>query len=293
MSKVCIDAGHYGSRYNHSPVVAGYYESDRMWVLAELLSAALKKRGVTVVQTRTNKASDLALASRGKKASGCDLFLSLHSNAANSESVDYPVAYVFRDDKKIDLDERSKEIGLKLAKVVEQLMDTRQPARTATRGSDNDRDGNGVKDDEYYGVLHGAKLVKVPGVILEHSFHTNRKATEWLMSDANLAKLAEAEADCIADWLGTKKPAEKPQQAAPKLQVARHKSKVYAKTYTTKTDLNMRTGAGVAPENTVITTLKKGAKFTCYGYYNLNGSSVWLYGVADGKTGYCSKAYLK
>lgn len=289
MSKVCIDAGHYGSKYNHSPVVAGYYESDRMWVLAELLSAALKKRGVTVVQTRTNKASDLALTSRGKKASGCDLFLSLHSNAASSESVDYPVAYVFRKDNKTELDERSEEIGLKLAKVVEQFMDTRQNARTATRGSDNDRDGNGVKDDEYYGVLHGAKLVKVPGVILEHSFHTNRKATEWLMSDSNLAKLAEAEAECIADWLGVK--ASKP--AAPKLQAARHKSKVYAKTYTTQTDLNMRTGAGVAPENTVITTLKKGAKFTCYGYYNLVGSSVWLHGVADGKTGYCSKAYLK
>ncbi len=292
MSKICLDAGHYGSKYNRSPVVAGYYESDRMWVLAELLSAALKKRGVTVVMTRANKASDLALTSRGKKAKGCDLFLSLHSNAASSESVDYPVSYVFREDKKTDLDERSEEIGLKLAKVVEKLMGTRQAARTGTRGSSNDRDGNGVKDDEYYGVLHGAKVVKVPGVILEHSFHTNRKATEWLMSDANLAKLAEAEADCIADWLGVKKPS-KPAatQQQTTLQVAKHKSKVYAKTYTTTTALNMRTGAGT--EHALITTLKKGAKFTCYGYYNLNGSTVWLYGVADGKTGYCSKAYLK
>lgn len=201
MSKVCIDAGHYGSRYNHSPVVAEYYESDRMWVLAELLIAALKKRGVTVVKTRTNKDSDFALTARGKKAQGCDLFLSLHSNAASAESVDYPVAYVFRADAKTDLDERSQEIGLKLAKVVQQLMGTKQPARTATRGSSNDRDGNGLLDDEYYGVLHGAKTVKVPGVILEHSFHTNTVAAKWLMSDANLSKLAEAEADCIAAWL--------------------------------------------------------------------------------------------
>lgn len=206
MSKVCIDAGHYGSRYNHSPVVADYYESDRMWVLAELLSTALEKRGVTVVKTRTNKASDLALTTRGKKASGCDLFLSLHSNAASTESVDYPVAYVLRNDNKITIDERSEEIGLKLAKVVEKLMDTKQAARTATRGSSNDRDGNGIMDDEYYGVLHGAKSVKVPGVILEHSFHTNTAAAEWLMSDTNLQKLAEAEADCITDWLGVKAP---------------------------------------------------------------------------------------
>lgn len=232
MSKVCLDAGHYGSKYNRSPVVSGYYESDRMWVLAELLSAALKKRGVTVVQTRTNKASDLALTSRGKKAAGCDLFLSLHSNAASSESVDYPVAYVFRDDKKTTLDERSEEIGLKLAKVVEKLMDTRQDARTATRGSDNDRDGNGVKDDEYYGVLHGAKVVKVPGVILEHSFHTNTAATKWLMSDANLAKLAEAEAECIADWLGVKTP------------VVSTGSAVNYRVRVTIDDLNIRSGPG-------------------------------------------------
>lgn len=285
MSKVCIDAGHYGSRYNHSPVVADYYESDRMWVLAELLSAALKKRGVTVVKTRTNKASDLALTSRGKKANGCDLFLSLHSNAASKESVDYPVSYVRLDSPESDA------IGLKLAKVVQKLMGTKQAARTGTRASGNDRDGNGVKDDDYYGVLFGARLVGVPGVILEHSFHTNTAAAKWLMSDANLAKLAEAEADCIADWLGAKpsKPAATQQQTV-KLQAARHKSKVYAKTYTTKTALNMRTGAGT--EHTKITTLKKGTKFTCYGYYNLNGSTVWLYGVADGKTGYCSKAYL-
>lgn len=291
MSKiVCIDAGHYGSKYNHSPVVAEYYESDRMWVLAGLLTAALKKRGVSVVQTRTNKASDLALTSRGKKAKGCDLFLSLHSNAANSESVDYPVAYVFREDKKTDLDERSEEIGLKLAKVVQKVMGTRQAARTATRGSSNDRDGNGVKDDEYYGVLHGAKVVKVPGVILEHSFHTNTAATKWLLSDANLAKLAEAEADCIADWLGAKKPAVAPAPSQ-KLQTAMHKNPAYKRVFTTTTSLNMRTGAG--KDNARITTLKKGTKFHCYGYYNLNGSSVWLYGVADGKKGYCSKAYLK
>lgn len=287
MSKiVCIDAGHYGSKYNHSPVVPEYYESDRMWMLADLLTAALKKRGVSVVQTRTNKASDLALTSRGKKAKDCNLFLSLHSNAANSESVDYPVAYVFREDKKTDLDERSEEIGLKLAKVVQTVMGTRQAARTATRGSSNDRDGNGIKDDEYYGVLHGAKLVKVPGVILEHSFHTNTAATKWLLSDGNLAKLAEAEADCIVDWLGVTAP----QQQETKLQTAMYKNKAYSKVYTTTTSLNMRTGAGT--KNAKITTLKKGARFHCYGYYNLDGSSVWLYGVADGKTGYCSKGYL-
>lgn len=202
MKKVCIDAGHYGN-YN-AGVIKGYYESVRMWKLQELLAAALQVRGITVIKTRTNQKNDLALISRGKKAKGCDLFISLHSNAASAESVDYPVAYVLRENSRTDIDERSADIGLKLAKIVEEVMGTVQKARTATRASDNDRDGNGLKDDEYYGVLQGCKTVGVPGLILEHSFHTNKKATEWLMSDANLQKLADAEAKCIAEYLSIK-----------------------------------------------------------------------------------------
>jgi hypothetical protein len=42
MSKVCIDAGHYG-KYNVSPVNRAYYESVQMWRLHELLAAELRK----------------------------------------------------------------------------------------------------------------------------------------------------------------------------------------------------------------------------------------------------------
>lgn len=199
--KVCVDAGHYGN-YNQSPVNGRYYEAVRMWKLHEYLVEALKAYGITVVTTRSNQKKDLSLISRGKLAKGCDLFISLHTNAASAESVDYPVSMVFRKNNKSKLYELSEDIGLKLAKVVEDVMHTRQSARTATRGADTDRDGNGVKDDEYYGVLEGARQVGVPGVILEHSFHTNISATNWLMSNGNLKKLAEAEAKCIAQWLG-------------------------------------------------------------------------------------------
>lgn len=203
MSKVCVDAGHYGSKYN-AGIVKGYYESAQMWRLHELLVSELKKRGVTVVTTRSNQAADLPLISRGKKAQGCDLFLSLHSNAASKESVDYPVAYVLRPNDKTTIDEKSAEIGLKLAETVKTTMDTTQAARTATRSASGDRDGNGVKDDEYYGVLEGARRVGVPAVILEHSFHTNRRACEWLLVESNLQRMAVAEADCLAAWLKTK-----------------------------------------------------------------------------------------
>lgn len=194
MAKVCLDAGHYGN-YNRSPVVSGYYESVRMWKLTELLAAELTARGIHVIKTRSNQKTDLALTARGRKAKGCDLFISLHSNAASTETPDYPVAYV-------PLNGSGTAIGAKLADCVCSVMGTVQKGRTATR--------RGSTGADYYGVIRGAVSVGVPGIILEHSFHTNRKATNWLMSDANLKKLAQAEANCIAEYLGVKaKPVEK------------------------------------------------------------------------------------
>lgn len=269
MKMVCLDAGHFGN-YN-AGVVKGYYESVRMWKLTELLAQELTARGITVIKTRDNQKTDLALTARGRKAKGCDLFISLHSNAASSASVDYPVAYV-------PLNGTGTAIGQKLADIVADVMGTTQKGRTATRK------GSGGAD--YYGVIRGAVSVGVPGVILEHSFHTNPKAAAWLMVDANLKKLAQAEAECIAEWLGVKA---KP--AVQALQVAHRKSAAFNKAFKTTAALNMRTGAGT--EFPVLTTLPQGATFRCYGYYNVSGSTIWLFGVANGKKGYCSKAYLK
>lgn len=81
--KICLDAGHYG-KYNRSPVNGTYFESDMSWKLHLKLKSALEARGMEVITTRTTQAGDLGLEARGKKSAGCDLFLSLHSNACNS-----------------------------------------------------------------------------------------------------------------------------------------------------------------------------------------------------------------
>ena len=62
-------------------------------------------------------------------------------------------------------------------------------------------------DWEYYSVLYGARNVGCPFYyIIEHSFHTNKKAALWLLEDENLKKLAVAEAKVIADYFGFSKP---------------------------------------------------------------------------------------
>lgn len=201
MVKIMLDPGHAGRYYNASPVVSGYYESTMTWSLAEKLKASLERRGFFVGMTRTDIDEDPPLVERGRRSAGYDLFLSLHSNASVNESAEAPWMICFSDDVNIDADEVSRELGKLLGLAVSGVMGVDEPF-IYTKMTDFDRDGNGLLDDEYYGVLFGAKSVGTPGVIVEHSFHTNKSAAEWLMSEANLAALAEAEADVLLEYFG-------------------------------------------------------------------------------------------
>lgn len=194
--KVCLDAGHYG-QYNRSKVVPGYYESEMNWKLHNYLAAELESYGIQVIKTRADQKKDLGLTARGKKAKGCNLFLSIHSNACDTESVDYPLVVTMQDGK-------GDKLGLEIAKKIQELMGTRQAGKIAKK--------KGTFGGEWYGVLSGAAAVGVMGLIIEHSFHTNTKAATWLSSDANLRKMAEAEAKILAEHFGlvkvsTSKPA--------------------------------------------------------------------------------------
>ena len=186
--KICLDAGHIGSTYNQSPVVKTYYESTMAWKLHLKLKAALEQRGFEVVTTREAIDTPMDVYARGAAARGCDVFLSLHSNACDTESVDYPVVYRAYDNLN-DADTLARALALSIG----QLMRTRQQGRTATR-----RNNTG---GEYYGVLRGARAAGVPVYLLvEHSFHTNTAAAKWLSVDENLDRLAEAEADLLAGY---------------------------------------------------------------------------------------------
>ncbi len=197
-SKICLDAGHYG-KYNRSPAVKEYYESDMAWKLHLMLKKYLEQYGFEVILTRSSQEKDMDLTDRGKKAKGCDLFLSLHSNAASTENVNYVVCLYQVDDNCGDMDEKSQALAKKLADCVGTVMGAE--AKAWSTQSSSDRDGNGYKDD-YYGVLRGAHSVGVPGVIIEHGFHTNKAQAAWLMKDSNLEKLAKAEAAVIAEHYG-------------------------------------------------------------------------------------------
>lgn len=196
--KVCLDPGHDKATYNRSPVVPEYCEGQQMWTLALLLKQRLEEKGIAVIMTKSQVNETVSLATRGKKSKGCDLFLSLHSNAASTPNPNWVTALHQVDDNCGDIDERSAEIAGLLAQAVGTQMGI--SVKISARKSSSDRDNNGYKDD-YYGVLRSAHAVGTPGIILEHGFHTNEGCTRWLLEDSNLASLATAEADTIANWL--------------------------------------------------------------------------------------------
>lgn len=187
--KICIDAGHYG-KYNRSPAVKEYYESDMTWKLHLLLKKYLEQAGFEVITTRSNKAVDKGLYDRGKTSKGCDLFLSLHSNAAGSavnETVDRVDIYA-------PLSGKGHDIARKLADCIVKVMGTKQGGYVKTR--------RGNSGGEYYGVIRGAVAVGTPGLLVEHSFHTHTRSAQWLLDDNNLDKLAKAEAQVLAEHYG-------------------------------------------------------------------------------------------
>lgn len=252
--KVHIDPGHYGSTYNKNTVGLDYYESAMTWKLSNYLKSELEALGVEVTLSRNNIDANPSLYDRGFGAKGCNLFLSIHSNAAGSETPDYPIVYRGYD-KTI-----SDEFGLKLAKLIQELMGTKQDGRTSTRKGSN---------GEYYGVLRGARAAGLDYYyIVEHSFHTNYNATKWLSSDENLKLLAKKEAELIASYFNVKKQENK-QETKEEVKVETPKNNNYYRVRKTWEDSKSQVGAYTSLEN---------AKRNCkdgYFVFDWNGKKVY------------------
>ncbi len=188
--KICLDAGH-GVGYNPSPADGRYCEGDRMFALQRYLKQALEERGVRVVTTRQTVTDDPDLLRRGAMAAGCDLLLSLHSNAAGNavnEAVDYVAVFY-------PVSGALRPLAQALSETIGAVMGTRQLPQSLVRW-------NSAHNADYYGILRYSVAAGTPALLLEHSFHTHPAMTQWLLSDENLRRLAEAEAAVLAEFFG-------------------------------------------------------------------------------------------
>ena len=123
----------------------------------------------------------------------------------------FSLAFVYQDLPWTDIDDISKELGGLIANKVSEVMETKQKGSTAQRKGTGDWDRNGINDDEWYSVLFASRFVGTPGILMEHSFHTNYRSSVWLYNDDNLKNLAKEEAEVIYDYFNKIKPQETPE----------------------------------------------------------------------------------
>lgn len=104
---------------------------------------------------------------------------------------------------------------------------------------------------------------------------------DWGSTPAKLKAKYGTPAKFIATWANETKIAKS------------NTNKLFKKTFTTTANLKMRTSPDTSDNGNVIQILKKGVKVTGTGKYITVGTQKWLEVKYGGKTGYCSKKYLK
>ena len=210
--------------------------------IAKRLEDILKNRyGVDVKMTRVGDSITIAgytdgnldhkrISLRGEAADDCDIFVSLHTNANQDGANGYPT---FQQPMEINKTliianlvacEQSKwismcnVIGKEVTKVNMSYGLSEQSfvpvdCSDVKEWTDQFNDALGVGgtvckrtnsegNRDYYGVLRGASNVGVPGIIIEHGFHTVEDVRRAAMNDNLLEDWAEADAYGIAYGLG-------------------------------------------------------------------------------------------
>lgn len=218
---------------------SSYSEGNATLILAKNLEEKLRlSYGITCILTRTTDEITLGgytndsldeghISLRGRYAQGSDLFLSLHTNAnqdnANGYATDkQPIsinktlvfvnAVAYEDNRMLHL---ANAIGSYLTEVnydmqvsESEKFQSIESKEEAKNWSDEYNDQLNVpgtvcvrwgEHGDYYGVLRGAATVNVPGLIIEHGFHTIPEIRKLVLTGELLEKWADADARGIAE----------------------------------------------------------------------------------------------
>lgn len=193
---VCLDPGHGVESPGKCSPDKSYYEHEFALDMAGRIQTHLERCGIRVVLTRadehcpTGKANDADLSKRAaiSNAAGADLFVSLHSNAENEKYTD---AEGWGGVSGLVVYTSSGPMTAKRNVAAAALISRFHAAGVALKGS-------GLAH-EMWAVL---ARTSAPACLIEYGFHTNRNDTARLKDSAYRAKLAEATAMGVCDFLG-------------------------------------------------------------------------------------------
>lgn len=184
MSKtVCLDPGHGPGCVNGAPD-GTYKEYEFAWDMSRRVKTHLERCGMKVVMTKGENGyptlTERADVSNKAKA---DLFVSFHSNAEGISG--WGTARGFLIYTSSGPETAARNVAAK------SIIARTQAAGVSVKGT---------------GLLHELYTVltktNAPAVLIEHGFHTNKEDVALLKNDAHRAKLAEATAKGICDFLG-------------------------------------------------------------------------------------------
>lgn len=197
--KVMIDPGHGGSdRANKGPT--GYVEADGVLKISLLLEKELLSTGAFEVGLTRRTDMTLGLTARGLAAAkfGAQLFISEHTNATGkvpNTTVRGCTVY-----ESVDLSDEI--LAANMSKAIATALNI--PDKGVC-----DRESTNYPGEDYYTVIDSAQDAGVPHILLvESAFHDHAADEAILKSEANLLKIAKAQAGVICNFFGIKYPAE-------------------------------------------------------------------------------------
>ena len=188
---VCLDPGHGVESPGKCSPDKSYYEHEFALDMARRIQAHLERCGVRVVLTRTDEhcptgkadTNDLLKRVAISDAAGADLFVSLHSNASGNEWSNASGLMIYTS---AGPETASRNVAAKA------VLSRMTEAGVELRGSP---------------LVHDMELVvtrktAAPAMLIEYGFHTNRTEVVLLKKSSYRAKLAEATAKGVCDFLG-------------------------------------------------------------------------------------------
>ena len=218
LKKIVIDAGH-GGEDPGALGRTGLREKDVNLDIAKKLAAILREDGLEVILTRN---SDRFISLSGRvsiaNSANADLFVSIHSNASRTRSLNgFEVYYVtpsVNDSKRAYSSARSVPIAVEHFELASSSMDLKAIiwdmihvsnqaesvclARKICRVMDDNSDSRiiGIKGARF-AVLRGARM---PAVLVETGFVSNREEEKLLKNSIYRQKVAEIIAKGILDF---------------------------------------------------------------------------------------------
>ncbi len=201
---VAIDAGHGGAW--SGATYDGRVEKKENLKLAKMLRDQLEANydNIEVYMTREDDtthsddlAKDLQLRVERAKEAGADIYISVHFNASTDHSANGAMVCI---SKQENVTEESEQLANCILARLETLgLKNNGPYK---RNSTDTYDENGVPVDYYAVNRHGANN-DLPAIIMESCYMDNATDIPFMSSDEALRRMAEVEAQGIAEYLYT------------------------------------------------------------------------------------------